>query len=178
MRKFLVLLVLALAGYFAYAYVVKGVNPLAGFLQDPESLPTRDAQGRELVPCQRCLATGLVTCTAPRCKEGIVPCPGSCLKLSDPGWQRMEGQDPDKLWMVYRVTGGTRGISQAHVGQVFEVRLGKFYDLGVCKICEGRTTVPCKVCQGAGKLTCTVCAGQKVVVKTALSPPPKPGKGS
>ena len=148
------------------------------WLQSADALPTRDAQGRELVPCSRCLATGLITCSGPRCKEGQVPCPGKCLKLSDPGWERVPGEDPNKLFMMYRVDGGKTGRSQAHVGEVFEVRLGKFYELGVCKICDRRTVIPCKVCNGAGKVTCTVCAGQKVVLKAAPPAAPKPATGS
>jgi hypothetical protein len=174
MRAVLLLVLLGLAGYVGYNYFVMGVNPLDSLIAEGTNLPTRDAQGRELVPCQRCLATGRITCTAHRCKEGQVPCPGRCLKLTDSGWQRMEGQDPNKLFMIYRADGRTRGVSQAHVGEVFEVRLGKFYHLGICKICEKRTTVTCKSCEGAGKVACTVCAGQKTVVKPAPTASPRP----
>lgn len=166
----IVLLIAGVAGYFSYQYFVNGDNPLAGFFQNSGgALPSKDAQGRELVPCKRCLATGQITCTAHRCKEGMIPCSGPCLKLSDSGWQRMEGQDPNKLFMIYRVNGGTQGVSQAHVGEVFEIRFGEFYRLGICKVCQGRTTLPCKVCGGGGKVACTVCLGEKVVLK-AVAP--------
>lgn len=167
MRKLVVLLVVGLAGYLSYGYLVNGENPLARiFPAGAGGLPTRDASGREVVPCQRCLATGRITCSGPRCEGGRVPCPGRCLKLSDRGWRRMEGQDPDKLFMVYSVNGGTRGVSQAHVGEVFEVRFGEFHALGVCPICQKQTTVPCQACSGAGKVECVVCRGERVVLKT------------
>lgn len=169
---FVLLLIAGVVGYFSYNYIVHQDNPLEGFLQPAEgALPTKDAQGRDLVPCQRCLATGQVSCAVPRCEEGKVPCPGPCLKLSDSGWQRMEGQDPKKLFMIYRVNGGTQGVGQGHVGEVYEVRLGKFYALGVCKVCKGTTTVACKVCAGNGKTGCQVCKGEKVVGKTGSLPP-------
>jgi hypothetical protein len=176
MKNFLILLlVVGVVGYFGYPYLTKGDNPIASFLAVPESLPTRDAEGREVVPCQRCLATGAVTCQASRCKDGQIPCPGRCLKLSDSGWQRMEGQDPNKLFMIYRFNGGSQGVSQAHIGEVFEVRLGKFYNLGVCHTCNKRTTVVCTVCDGTGKVVCPACKGNKVVLKTSgvASPVPK-----
>lgn len=173
MKNLLVLLLIAgVVGYFSYNYVVHRDNPLEGFLQPAEAgLPTRDAQGRELVPCVRCLATGQITCGAPRCTEGVVPCPGPCLKLSDSGWRRMEGQDPNKLFMVYLIAGGSQGVGQGHVGEVFEVRLGKFYALGPCKVCNGRTTVNCKVCGGTGRTECPVCRGEKVVVRAGQAAP-------
>jgi len=174
MKKLLFLVILAGLGYLAYSYYTTGEIPLSTLMASSDSLPTRDDQGRELVPCSRCLATGLITCTGPRCKDGKIPCPGRCLKLSDPGWQRVEKEDPNKLFMIYRFDGGWTGRSQAHVGEVFEVRLGKFYELGVCKICNGTTFVPCKVCHGAGKLTCPVCAGRKVVLKAPLPAKSKP----
>ena len=167
MKTLLALLLFAgVVGYFSYNYIVHRDNPLEAFLQPVEGeLPTKDAQGRELTPCTRCLATGQITCTAHRCVEGRVPCPGPCLKLSDSGWQKMEGQDPNKLFMIYRINGGTQGVGQGHVGEVYEVRLGKFYALGPCKVCNARTTVECKVCKGSGKAGCPVCRGEKVVVK-------------
>lgn len=171
MKNFLILLLVAGAAvYFAYPYVKSGRNPLAEYLEDAGGLPTRDAEGRELTPCQRCLATGLVTCQGLRCKEGQIPCPGRCLKLSDSGWQRIEGQDPNILFMIYRINGGTQAVSQAHIGEIFEVRFGKFYPMGACKICEKRTTVPCKVCGGSGKVVCRECQGNKVVLKKTASP--------
>ncbi len=175
-KTLLALLVFAgVVGYFSYNYIVHRDNPLEAFVQPMEGgLPTKDAQGRELTPCKRCLATGQVTCTAHRCSEGRVPCPGPCLKLSDAGWQRMEGQDPNKLFMIYRVNGGSQGVGQAHVGEVYEVRLGKFYALGPCKVCNARTTVVCKVCQGSGKAGCQVCRGEKVVVKADQAVLPVP----
>ena len=171
MKNFLIiLLILGVAGYFAYPYVMNGDNPFADFLQTGGGLPTKDSEGRDLVPCKRCLATGQITCQGPRCKDGLVPCPGRCLKLSDSGWQRMEGQDPKKLFMIYRLNRGTQGVSQAHVGEVFEVRLGEFYALGPCPICKGQTTITCKVCGGTGKVVCNECKGQKVVVKATAAP--------
>jgi hypothetical protein len=173
-KKLLVLALLAAVGYLAYSYVATGENPLTGLKDSLVGPPGRDAEGRELIPCSRCLASGLITCTAHRCKQGSVPCTGPCLKLSDRGWQQMPGEDPNKLFMVYRVAGGTRGISQAHVGEVFEVRLGKFYALGACQVCGGRTTLTCKSCEGTGKVTCTVCGGRKTVAKAAPVAPSTP----
>ena len=178
MKKLLLVAILVGLGYVGYSYYTTGEIPLPTLTASPDGLPTRDAQGRELVPCNRCLATGLITCTGQRCKDGKIPCPGRCLKLSDPGWQRVEKEDPNKLFMIYHINGGWIGRSQAHVGEVFEVRLGKFYELGVCKTCNGSTFIPCKVCNGAGKVTCTVCAGQKVVVKAALPATTKSATGS
>jgi hypothetical protein len=165
-RKLVLLLLIGLAGYLGYRSFVAGENPLAGIFQIGGGLPARDASGRELTPCRRCLATGKITCSGSRCEGGQVPCPGRCLKLTDRGWRRVDGQPPDKLFMVYPVNGGTRGVSQAHVGEIFEVRFGKLLALGVCKICNKQTVVPCKVCSGGGKLVCPACQGEKVVLKT------------
>jgi hypothetical protein len=167
-KKLLLLAVLALAGYAGYLHFVTGENPLQKLQSHLESdLPTHDAQGRELAPCQRCLASGRITCLAPRCKEGQVPCPGRCLKLTDPGWQRVEGQDPKKLFKIYRVNGRTWVVGQNQAGEVFEVTMGEFRKLGACKICHKSTKVPCKSCQGTGQVTCVVCGGQRTVVKEA-----------
>lgn len=170
MRTLVILLLCGIAAYFAYGYFIRGENPLQGF---NNGIPTKDSQGRDAVPCQRCTATGQITCTTPRCVNGQVPCPGPCLKLSDSGWRQMEGQDPNKLFMLYKVNKGVQGVSQAHVGEVFEVRFGEFYKLGPCKICGGTTSVPCKACGGTGKLTCPVCKGEKVIAKVLADAAPK-----
>jgi hypothetical protein len=170
----IIALILGVVGYIAYPYVINGDNPFADFLQTHVGLPTKDAEGRDLVPCNRCLTTGQITCQGHRCKEGHVPCPGRCLKLSDGGWQRIEGKDPNQLFMLYRFAGRTQAVSQAHVGEIFEVRLGKFYALGACPTCKKQTTITCKVCGGTGKTVCTECKGQKVVLKEKSAPSPVP----
>lgn len=169
MRKLLLLLLVGVVAWFGYQWF-SGARAIPS-LPSLGGLPTRDAQGRELQPCRRCLATGQITCTEPRCKDGQVPCPGRCLKLSDRGWRRMEGQDPNKLFMVYLVNGGAQGVSEAHVGEVFEVRYGKLYALGVCSVCHKQTTIPCKTCGGSGKLVCPSCQGSKVVPKPKSASP-------
>lgn len=164
MKKLLILLLVLIAGWAGWRYFVHGEDPLqaARAVLSP-GLPTHDAAGRPLAACSRCLATGTITCTGHRCDKGMVPCPGRCLKRSDRGWRTMEGQDPNKLFMVYAVNGGVQGVSEAHIGEVFEVRLGTFYNLGPCPICNKQTVVPCKQCGGSGRLACPVCHGDKVV---------------
>ncbi|GEM_PF-3965621 len=180
MKKLLLVVVLGLAGYAGYSRFTAGADPFRGLrsLVGPD-LPTRDARGRELVPCPRCLASGLITCSAPQCKAGQVPCPGRCLKPTDAGWKRLEGGDPGKRHMLfYLVDDGVATVSEDHAGEVFEVRKGKLLRLGACPICKKRTTIACKSCRGSGRTTCPVCGGRRTVVKTTASAAPRSTGGS
>lgn len=121
-------------------------------------------------PCAKCNATGKIACTSPECQKGRIECPGPCLKLSTPGWGPFPGEDPKKLFITYKVKNGTQGVSQAHLGEVFEVRNGEFFKLGRCTLCNGTTKVRCATCEGSGEVTCPECSGKKFVALSASAP--------
>lgn len=108
--------------------------------------------------CHTCHGELLVACTAPKCKDGQVPCPAPCLKLSEGVWvKRADG----KLWRDFHVGTGTASISSAHVGQVWEIRKDGMDNKGFCTVCGGKTTIDCAVCGGHAKIPCPTCVARK-----------------
>jgi hypothetical protein len=110
--------------------------------------------------CDDCKGTGALSCGAPGCVNGKVPCPASCLKKDDPNWQRLvvEGHDPDELWMrYYDDDGGMHAWAQDHIGELIEKVDGHWVDKGTCPVCHGTGWAPCPVCHG-GK-ACPRCDG-------------------
>jgi hypothetical protein len=71
--------------------------------------------------CKTCKGALTVACKEPRCKEGKIPCPGPCLKLTEGVWEkRPEGGS--LLWheVTFTVNGKRRigYFSQTHVGEI------------------------------------------------------------
>lgn len=71
-------------------------------------------------------------------------CPGNCLKLSTPGWKKMNvpGTPSRLVWMVFPYLdpegkGGSEYWSNDHVGEVIEYVNGRPINRGPCPICKG-----------------------------------------
>jgi hypothetical protein len=117
--------------------------------------------------CFACNGEGTVPCPAPGCKDGMVDCPGPCLKLSKGVWTHtdIDGKPSDLWWQYFNSADDsyTFGVSEHHLGEVIVVRDGKPTLGGKCKICGGTGKVKCRVCNGTGKVACPVCGGKKFV---------------
>src|ERR1051325_1124668 len=115
--------------------------------------------------CFACNGRGVARCTSPGCVSGQLECPNPCLKLSRGKWEHMDvpGHSPNELWQKFRDGNGTTAWSQAHVGEVVEVRNGKAVNLGRCPRCAGTTKVKCATCGGKGEGVCEFCEGKKLV---------------
>src|SRR2546426_726189 len=96
-------------------------------------------------PCFGCTGTGKVRCGA-GCKDGLVECPGPCLRLSRGVWEHLEvaGHSPDELWQKLPESDGHwQAWNQGHVGEVIEMQNGKAVNVGKCKTCGGTTKAKC-----------------------------------
>jgi hypothetical protein len=116
--------------------------------------------------CFACNGTGTIKCVAPGCVNGMVDCPGPCLKLDRGVWIHMDvpGHPPTDVWQKFNEPDGSyAAYSQNHVGHVIAMQNGKAVDTGPCAICGGSGKVPCKVCKGTGRVTCPICEGQKFI---------------
>ena len=116
--------------------------------------------------CFACQGQGTVACLVPGCKDGMVDCPGPCLKLSRGAWTHMvvAGHPPTDLWITFTTAnGGTMSWNQNHVGDVIAYQNGDPVDTGKCKVCGGTGKVKCDVCKGTGKVTCPICDGKKFI---------------
>jgi hypothetical protein len=110
--------------------------------------------------CPTCQGQRWLSCGAPACTHGRVPCDGSCLKRDAPGWVHMNvsGHSPDELWMRFDNDDRTwTAWTQAHVGQAIEKVDGRWVNKGVCPKCQGTGAMPCPSCHG--RLACGRCAG-------------------
>lgn len=121
--------------------------------------------------CFECRGLGTVPCLVPGCKDGLVDCPGPCLKLSKGAWIHMTvaGHDPKELWQKFPNMNGKgeyQSWGQDHVGEVIEYKNGVAVNIGKCKVCGGTGKVTCSVCNGTGKQTCPVCSGTKFIPLT------------
>ncbi len=126
------------------------------------------------VPCKKCNGAGKIPCTEKNCKDGQVPCPGSCLKLSEGEWVKgkplevkgkkvIKRAGDNQLWIMFWWKDGCCAWSEGHVGEIIKTGDGRPKNLGKCPVCKGKGTVPCKICQGKGELECPVCKGEKEV---------------
>ena len=110
--------------------------------------------------CPACEGTGILSCGAPGCVHGRVPCTGSCLKKDDPGWRHMdvEGHSASDIWMRFdNPDGSWEAWNQNHVGHAIEMVNGRWQDTGNCKLCNGTGRMLCPFCQG--KNLCPRCGG-------------------
>jgi hypothetical protein len=113
----------------------------------------------EYDPCPVCDGQGSLSCGAPGCDHGGVPCRGDCLKPQTPGWQRLNlaGFPPEMYFMKYDNDDGTWiAYSQRHVGDVIEKVDGRWVNKK-CPICQGSGKTPCPAC--LGKKRCYRCFG-------------------
>ena len=114
--------------------------------------------------CFQCNGTGKVKC--PDCTDGLVDCPGDCLKLTRGAWVHMDvnGHPPTDVWQRFETPGGGwRAFNQNHIGHVIAYRNGDWVDTGPCPICHGKGKIECSKCYGTGEITCNVCDGKGVV---------------
>jgi len=110
--------------------------------------------------CSVCHGRRVVSCGAPGCDQGFVPCDGPCLKRSTPGWMHMKvaGHSPSALWKRFDNDDGTWvAWTQAHIGEVIEKVDGRWVNKGKCPMCRGRGAKPCPRCHGQS--ACNRCAG-------------------
>src|SRR2546427_614550 len=100
-NAFGVLLLLLLPGF-------KGIN-FAQPAPAGETQTAGPASTNATRACFQCGGAGQVKCNAPGCKEGMVECPGPCLKLSKGTWEHLEvaGHDPAELWQKFNQSDGS-----------------------------------------------------------------------
>lgn len=113
------------------------------------------------LPCDACGGTGAVSCGAPGCERGHVPCTGSCIKKENPDWQlrNVAGVPNDiPLLALRNADGSTQYVSQNHVGQTVEFKGGEWVLGGPCALCQGSTRILCPTCRG--KKACPACGGK------------------
>ncbi|MDE3068292.1 MAG: hypothetical protein KGJ60_12160 [Verrucomicrobiota bacterium] len=130
----------------------------------PTSQPDQPKAGEKI--CFACNGTGTVKCMAPGCVDGMVDCPGPCLKLDRGVWVHLAvaGHPASDVWQkFYQSDGSYRAFNQNHVGHVIVMENGQAVDTGPCRICGGTGKVPCSVCKGTGRVVCPICGGKKFI---------------
>src|SRR5262245_54460907 len=143
------------------ALLVTGCDRIGTGQVDSDGKSTRGTK-----TCFNCEGSGKFACAAPGCKDGMVDCPGPCLKLSKGVWKHMHvaGHPDSDVWQGFPQSDGTtQSWNQKHVGEVIEIQGGKAVNVGRCKICGGKARVQCSICGGTGKVVCPICEGRKVV---------------
>lgn len=157
MRQISGALVLSLIS-FAYA---QEPSPAAKATNQVSVAPT--AGSEEKKECFQCKGTGQTKCSGASCQSGMKDCAGPCLKLSVGTWEKIPGEDPNKIFRKYPKPGGWQAWSQHHLGEVIEIQNGVPVNIGACKVCGGKGKVSCGTCQGKGMITCELCGGSKLV---------------
>lgn len=128
--------------------------------------PASQPAGPKEKTCFACAGSGTIKCAAPGCVDGVVDCPGPCIRLSRGVWMHMDvaGHPPTDLWQKFNEGNGQyTAFNQSHVGHVIAMQNGKVVDTGPCQLCGGSGKVPCRVCNGTGQVVCPVCDGRKQV---------------
>jgi hypothetical protein len=121
-----------------------------GTLHDPAALKD----------CKTCGGELLVECKAPKCDHGTIPCPRTCLKLTEGQWYKK----PDgHRWRKFPSRNGYYEWSEGHVGEliVTDPKTGEVRSEGRCPTCGGKTTIDCPTCHGLAKVPCATCAARK-----------------
>jgi hypothetical protein len=104
--------------------------------------------------CPTCKGELLVDCKSPKCKDGIIPCPDKCLKLTEGNWVTK----PDGLkWRIFRNSKGSKEWSEKNVGELVVLENGEWTNKGKCPTCGGKTELACPACHGVGKVPCSTC---------------------
>lgn len=133
---------------------------LQGFGAEPSKL-------EPLVGCPKCKGSGEFKCTITGCVNGMVLCPGRCLKRERGSWVhlKVEGHPDSELWQRFDFPNGQwRAWTQAHIGEKIELRGDQYVNTGKCEICRGTTRVKCSSCRGAN--VCPLCGGALQVLKS------------
>ena len=117
---------------------------------------TRNPEARK--DCAICKGAAQVACKTLKCEKGQVPCPNTCLKLSDSGWTKK----PDGMrWRRFPMRGGGYAEwSERHVGELIVTEKGEVKNLGKCPTCGGTSTVTDTKCRGTGMAPCPACLKQ------------------
>jgi hypothetical protein len=114
--------------------------------------------------CFACKGEGTIPCLAPGCVNGLVDCPGPCIKLNKGVWEERPDRAPGELMQAIEVNGNEWWVSSHHPGVIYTERPGGGgLDMHVCPVCKGTTKVKCNVCKGTGKVTCPICNGKKFI---------------
>lgn len=100
--------------------------------------------------CTTCKGELLVKCKSPGCKDGQIPCPAPCLKLSQGRWIERDG----KRIREFKSPGGTWFFSDAHLGELIVQEQGKWVSKGACPTCSGKQTLPDPACEATSKIPC------------------------
>lgn len=146
------------------ALVASDSSATASNVVTPASDPDAPPPGEKI--CFACQGAGTVKCTAPGCVNGMVDCPGPCLKLDRGVWVHLDvpGHPPTDLWQkFYQSDGSYVAYNQSHVGHVIMMINGRAVDTGPCNICGGTGKVPCSVCKGTGRVVCPICDGKRFI---------------
>jgi len=139
------------------AAALPATNPPAATVEGPPA-------GEKV--CFACKGKGTVKCLAPGCVDGMVDCPGACLKLDRGTWVHMDvpGHPATDVWQkFFKANGSYAAYNQNHVGHVIVLQNGDYVDSGACPICGGTGKVQCSVCKGTGQQPCPICNGKKCI---------------
>jgi len=137
------------------------------FLISLSGLSAESSKLEPLVNCPKCNGTGEFKCTIPGCVNGLVLCPGRCLKRERGSWihMKVEGHLDTELWQRFDFPNGKScAWTQAHIGEKIELRGDQYVNTGKCEICRGTTRVKCSSCRGAN--VCPICGGALQVLKS------------
>lgn len=142
--------------------------------------------------CETCSGKMLIPCRTPKCENGIIPCPKSCLKRSEGQWFTRDG----KFTRTFRNPDGTMAtFTEDNFGEVVVREGNTWVNKGKCTTCNGETTIPDPACLGTGERTCVACTRRDAPKCTAegctagmtecapcrgtgLANPPAPGTAS
>lgn len=181
MKNFLYILIICGGAVYGYQFFLHNPSLAPSFLfsggknesstppaATPAEIPLPSPPaGHHYVKCSRCQGEGRMKCPARGCVDGMVDCPGPCLKLSVGIWERnIRGLPPGILGrkFPYADGNGYYAWSEHHLGQVIEMVNGEPKNMGACKICGGKGKVTCGTCNGAGTVVCNVCGGRKMIL--------------
>jgi hypothetical protein len=135
-------------------------------VSQPAAAATASTAPKGKKVCFQCNGSAKTACIAPGCRDGMVDCPGPCMKLSSGAWEHMhvDGHPDTEVWKrFHQVNGTSQFYNQNHVGEVVEMRAGMAVNIGKCSVCGGTAKVKCSVCGGTGRVTCPICEGKGFV---------------
>lgn len=112
--------------------------------------------------CKTCKGAGTVKCKEPRCDNGMVPCLGPCIKLTEGTWSKPDADG--KRWRHFG--GGKHGggmlYSHLHAGEIVQIEKdGSVSGTTPCTICGKTGKVFCPTCGGRGVVACPTCKADK-----------------